>query len=60
MIDVDTILVIVEIVAFALLVGLVIYSIKDYYAERNSSVNTGYPALIDEDDAYSQRIFKQE
>ncbi len=50
MITLDTILITVEISAFILLVGLLIYSISDYFEEVKSNEIEDYPSLINEED----------
>lgn len=56
MITLDTILVIAGISAFILLIGMVIYSISDYYEEIKSNEIEGYPSLIGEEDSNNQSI----
>lgn len=51
MITLDTILVIAVISAFVLLIGMVIYSISDYYEETKSNEIEGYPSLIGKQDS---------
>lgn len=59
MITLDTILVIAVISAFILLIGMVIYSISDYYEEIKSNEIEGYSSLISEEDS-SNQAFKNE
>jgi len=56
MITLDTLLVIAGISAFILLIGMVIYSISDYYEEIKSNEIEGYPSLIGEEDSNNQSI----
>ena len=60
MMTADTILVIVEISAFILLIGLVIYSINDYNEERKLNEIESYASLIGEVDANNHMIHKYE
>ncbi len=48
MIALDTILVIAEISAFMLLIGLFIYAIYDFNEERKSNEIEDYPSLIED------------
>jgi hypothetical protein len=56
MITLDTILVIAEITAFILLIGLVIYLISDYNEERKSNDIESYSSLTGEEDTNNYLI----
>ena len=56
MIALDTILVIAEISAFILLIGLLIYAIYDFNEERKSNEIEGYSSLIGDEDTNNDMI----
>lgn len=56
MISVDNILVFAGISAFILLIGMVIYSLSDYYEEIKSNEIEEYSSLIGDEDGNNQII----
>jgi hypothetical protein len=60
MITLDTILITAEISALILLIGLLIYSISDYYEEIKSDEIEDYPSLNNEEDTHNTIIINDE
>ena len=56
MIALDTILVVAEISAFTLLIGLLLYAIYDFNEERKSNEIEEYSSLMDEEETNNQII----